>query len=239
MPLFRLSKRLDFPPAWLARSDGLLCIGGDLSSRRLILAYENGIFPWFSKNEPILWWSPDPRLVLFPSDIHVSKSLKKKIRSSQFNITIDNAFEQTIHSCALPRGKGQEDTWLVDEMIDSYLTLHHQGYAHSIETWKNGKLVGGLYGVCLGGSFFGESMFSFDTDTSKLALVSLAKFLDYHGFDLIDCQVTTSHLLSMGATEISRNHFLDIISPSVKRTDIKDIWKPDLPLEKILMTENR
>ncbi len=238
MPLFRLSKRLDFPPAWLARSDGLLCIGGDLCSKRLILAYENGIFPWFSKDEPILWWSPDPRLILLPKDVHISRSLKKKIRSNQFKITIDTAFEQTILSCAYPRGKDQEGTWLVEEMIDGYLNLHDKGYAHSIETWKNGKLLGGLYGVCLGGSFFGESMFSFDADTSKLALVALAKFLGHHGFDLIDCQVTTSHLLSMGAIEIPRNHFLDIITPSVKRKDTKGIWDPGIRLEKILIKEN-
>ncbi|MCF6246775.1 MAG: leucyl/phenylalanyl-tRNA--protein transferase [Desulfobacula sp.] len=238
MPLFRLSKRLDFPPAWLARSDGLLCIGGDLCSKRLILAYQNGIFPWFSNEEPILWWSPDPRLVLFPDDIHVSKSLKKKIRSNQFNITIDNAFEQTIMSCAHPREKGQDGTWLVEEMIDGYLNLHDKGHAHSIETWKDGKLVGGLYGVCLGGSFFGESMFSFDADTSKLALVALAKLLGHHGFDLIDCQVTTSHLLSMGATQIPRNHFLNIITPSVKKKYTKNIWDTDLRLEKILLKED-
>lgn len=226
MPLFRLSGKLDFPPAWLARSDGLLCIGGDLSHKRLLLAYENGIFPWFSKEEPILWWSPDPRLILFPKDIHVSRSLKKKIKKKLFNVTINTAFERTILSCAAPRTNGQDGTWLVDEMIEAYINLHHLGYAHSIETWRNCRLVGGLYGVCLGGSFFGESMFSTESDASKIALVTLAKLLHHHNFDLIDCQVTTTHLLSMGAKELPRNHFLDILSHSVKRKDTSGIWIP-------------
>lgn len=231
MPLFRLSKRLDFPPAWLARSDGLLCIGGDLSPQRLLLAYENGIFPWFSKDEPYLWWSPDPRLVLSPENIKISKSLKKKIKKQLFKVKVDTAFEQTILSCSKPRKNKHEGTWLVDEMIEAYITLHHQGYAHSIETWKKDKLVGGLYGICLGGAFFGESMFSFENDTSKIALVALAHHLKKYKFDLIDCQVTTRHLVSMGATEISRNSFLDIISQSVKRNDINNIWDPNTHLE--------
>ncbi len=224
MPLFRLSKQLDFPPAWLARSDGLLCLGGDLSFKRLLLAYENGIFPWFSKDEPILWWSPDPRLVLFPENINISKSLSKKIKRNVFSIRVNTCFEQTILSCAKPRKREHEGTWLVNEMIDAYIELHHQGYAHSIETFRNDKLVGGLYGVCLGGSFFGESMFSFESDASKVALVALANYLKKYNFDVIDCQVTTNHLLSMGACEISRNAFLDIINESVKRRDTKHIW---------------
>ena len=230
MPLFRLSKRLDFPPAWLARSDGLLCIGGDLSPKRLLLAYKNGIFPWFSKDEPILWWSPDPRLILFPKNIKISKSLNKKIKKNIFSVTIDTAFEQTILFCAKPRKNEQEGTWLVDEMIDSYIKLHTLGYAHSIETWKGNKLVGGLYGVCLGRSFFGESMFSFESDASKIALVALANHLKKQNFDLIDCQVTTNHLLSMGAIEISRNSFLDIILESVKKKDGMNIWNPNISL---------
>ena len=234
MPLFRLSKRLDFPPAWLARSDGLLCIGGDLSPQRLLLAYKNGIFPWFSMDEPFLWWSPDPRLVLFPKEINISKSLKKKIKKNLLTVTIDNAFEQTIQCCAKPRKKGYEGTWLVDEMIDAYIQLHNMGYAHSIEIWRGNKLVGGLYGVCLGGSFFGESMFSFENNASKIALVALSNYLKKQRFDLIDCQVTTTHLLNMGACEISRNSFLDIINKSVKRKEFKDIWNPNISLKVIL-----
>ncbi|MBU8849196.1 MAG: leucyl/phenylalanyl-tRNA--protein transferase [Desulfobacterales bacterium] len=231
MPLFRLSKKLDFPPAWLSRSDGLLCVGGDLSPKRLLIAYANGIFPWFLKDEPILWWSPDPRLVLFPKDINISKSLNKKIRQNLFKVTIDNAFERTIISCAGPRKNGAKGTWLVDEMIDSYIKLHKLGHAHSIETWRDSRLVGGLYGVCLGGSFFGESMFSFENDTSKIALVAIANYLEKYDFDLIDCQVTTNHLLNMGAIEITRNSFLNIINKSVKRKDIKNIWNPDISLK--------
>jgi leucyl/phenylalanyl-tRNA--protein transferase len=230
MPLFRLSERLDFPPAWLARSDGLLCIGGDLSAQRILLAYEKGIFPWFSESEPILWWSPDPRLVLFPENIKVSRSLKKTIKKNTFHLTMDHAFEETILSCAKPRRKEYAGTWLVEEMIEAYIQLHKLGYAHSIETWKDDRLVGGLYGICLGGIFFGESMFSFEDDASKTALTALARHLEQHRFDLIDCQVTTNHLLSMGATEISRNAYLDIIQRSIKRTDLRHVWGPGIPL---------
>ena len=229
MPLFRLSDRLDFPPAWLARSDGLLCIGGDLSADRLLLAYENGIFPWFSEDEPYLWWSPDPRLVLFPDDINISKSLNKKIKKNLFSVTVNSAFEQTILSCAKPRK--EEGTWLVEEMIEAYIGLHQQGFAHSIETWRQDRLVGGLYGVCLGRTFFGESMFSFESDASKIALVALARHLKQNRFDLIDCQVSSRHLLSMGAVEISRNTFLDIIAKSVKREDTSAIWQPHINLK--------
>ncbi len=227
MPLFRLSEEsLEFPPAWLARSDGLLCIGGDLSPERLILAYENGIFPWFSDDEPILWWSPDPRLVLIPANIKISKSLNKTIKKKSFNIRVDTAFEQTIRACAQPRKMGPDGTWLLEEMIEAYIELYHLGYAHSFETWQDNELVGGLYGICLGGSFFGESMFSKQKDASKVAFVALATFLEKHNFDLIDCQVTTNHLLSMGAAEISRASFLDIISASVKRKNLIKIWAP-------------
>jgi leucyl/phenylalanyl-tRNA--protein transferase len=238
MPLFRLSEKLEFPPAWLARSDGLLCIGGDLSSKRVLLAYEKGIFPWFSENEPLLWWSPDPRLVLFPENIHISKSLKKKIKRSPFDIKIDNAFEETIRSCAFVRKKRDEGTWIIPEMVAAYTKLHRLGYAHSIEAWNDNKLVGGLYGVCIGGSFFGESMFSIESDASKIALVALANLLKNNNFDLIDCQVTTHHLLDMGAVEISRNSFLDIIQKSVKREDIKKIWDTDITLSPDLGKSN-
>ena len=225
MPLFRLSEKIEFPPAWLARSDGLLCIGGDLCPERLLLAYQNGIFPWFSANEPLLWWSPDPRLVLFPKAIKVSRSLKKKIRKNRFTLTLDQAFEQTIVSCARARRASHEGTWLVDEMIEAYIQLHRLGHAHSIETWLHNRLVGGLYGVCLGGTFFGESMFSLETDASKIALAGLANHLTCHGFDLIDCQVTTHHLKNMGAVEISRETFLEKLTLSIPRKMDPNIWK--------------
>ncbi|MCG8684324.1 MAG: leucyl/phenylalanyl-tRNA--protein transferase [Desulfobacterales bacterium] len=224
MPLFRLSDRIEFPPAWLARSDGLLCIGGDLEPQRLILAYRNGIFPWFSNNEPILWWSPDPRLVLDPSDVKISRSLKKKIRKASFSIKINTAFEQTIIACSQPRQNKDEGTWLVDEMIEAYIMLHKMGYAHSVEAWQDGCLAGGLYGVSIGKSFFGESMFSKVPDASKVALVALAEYLDLHEFDMIDCQVTTDHLLRMGAKEISRDNFIDILNRSVKAQVPENIW---------------
>ncbi len=225
MPLFRLSHQVEFPPAWLARSDGLLCIGGDLSCERLLLAYRNGIFPWFSENEPILWWSPDPRLVLFPSQVTISRSLRKKIKKNQFQITVDQAFEHTIKACATPRKEPGEGTWLVDEMVDAYIALHSKGYAHSVETWYQGELVGGLYGISLGCSFFGESMFSRKSDASKIALVALARHLDTHGFDLIDCQVTTDHLCQMGAVEIPRHQFLDMLHRSILRKPAPDVWQ--------------
>lgn len=222
---------MNFPPAWLARSDGLLCVGGDLSTKRLVLAYKNGIFPWFSENEPILWWSPDPRLVLYPEQIKVSKSLKKKIRQNKVTIRINHAFKQTITACAKPRKNKNEGTWLVEEMIDAYIDLHELGYAHSIETWRENKLVGGLYGISMGGSFFGESMFSRESDASKIALVALSTHLRRHHFDIIDCQVSTDHLMNMGAVEISRNAFLDTIQKSVKREELNAVWTKQINLE--------
>jgi len=239
MPLFRLSERIEFPPAWLARSDGLLCIGGDLTPKRLIMAYENGIFPWFSQNEPILWWSPDPRLVLDPSHIKISRSLKKKIKKSPFTIRLNTAFEQTIMACAQPRQSRDEGTWLVDGMIEAYISLHKMGYAHSVETWEDNRLVGGLYGVSLGKSFFGESMFSRKADASKIALVALAGHLGTHKFDMIDCQVTTNHLLRMGAKEMSRDNFLDTLNRSVAANVPNHLWKPDQCLTPSVNTQEK
>lgn len=233
MPLFRLSSDLIFPPPELARSDGLLCVGGDLSVDRLVLAYQNGIFPWFSQADPILWWSPDPRLVLFPDHIHISKSLRKAIKKKGYEIRVDTDFAQTIEACSKPRPNDETGTWIVEEMIDAYTLLHHHGIAHSIETWDKNRLIGGLYGISLGNCFFGESMFSKEKDASKMALVALAKYLISHHFDLIDCQVTTHHLKSMGAMEITRRDFLDIISTSVKKPIPPDVWKRGrvLPLQ--------
>ncbi|MCP4718768.1 MAG: leucyl/phenylalanyl-tRNA--protein transferase [Desulfobacteraceae bacterium] len=236
MPLFRLSERIEFPPACLARSDGLLCIGGDLSTERLLLAYQNGIFPWFSENEPLLWWSPDPRLVLFPETIKISRSLKKVIKRTPLKVTVDNAFEQTIVSCSKPR-RGGQGTWLVKEMIDAYIQLHKHGYAHSIETWHKDSLVGGLYGVTLGGSFFGESMFSLENNASKIALSALANLLNAQGFDMIDCQVTTHHLLKMGAVELPRDVFLKKLIPSITRKMNPDIWDPSRLLDPLPLKE--
>lgn len=182
MPLFRLSERMEFPPAWLARSDGLLCIGGDLCAKRLVLAYRNGIFPWFSHSEPILWWSPDPRLVLFPSKIKVSKSLKKIIRKACFSIRINTAFEQTIAACSQPRQDKPQGTWLVDEMIDAYITLHKMGIAHSVEAWQGDRLAGGLYGVSLEKLFLGNPCFPLCPMRPRLPLWPWPRSLTAGGF---------------------------------------------------------
>ncbi|OQX25732.1 MAG: leucyl/phenylalanyl-tRNA--protein transferase [Desulfobacteraceae bacterium IS3] len=215
MPIFRLSEKLIFPPPQLARRDGLLAVGGDLSEERLLLAYRMGIFPWFSGNEPVLWWSPDPRLVLYPKEIHVSKRLKRTVKQGMFRVTADTAFRDVITSCAQVHSEEDKGTWIVDEMIEAYCRLHESGYAHSAETWYEGELVGGLYGISLGKSFFGESMFSRVSDASKAAFVKLAEYLNVLSFDMIDCQVRTRHLLSFGAREIPRKQFLAQLQKSL------------------------
>lgn len=214
-----------FPPVHLARYDGLLCVGGDLSPRRLLTAYQNGIFPWFSEEDPILWWSPDPRLVLYPDQINISRSLNKKIRKAHFTITMDRAFVDVIHACSEFRGVKRRDTWLVDSMVEAYIELHKLGYAHSVESWIGEELVGGLYGVSLGGTFFGESMFSYVSDASKTALAALCCHLQHHNFDIIDCQVKSNHLLSMGAKEIPRRGFIRQLKASIDREGITGRWE--------------
>ena len=203
-----LSDELIFPPLDTALDDpsGLLAAGGDLSAERLIEAYRHGIFPWFDDNQPILWWSPDPRCVVFTEDFTPSKSLKKAIRKQSFHVTIDTAFKDVIEACAAPRAYS-EDTWITEDMKTAYCRLHHQGFAHSFECWQNDTLVGGLYGVSLGDIFFGESMFSRATNASKIAFVYLVEHCKQLGFPLIDCQVTNNHLLSLGAIEIDRKDF--------------------------------
>ncbi|GAB6146448.1 leucyl/phenylalanyl-tRNA--protein transferase [Desulfocicer niacini] len=227
MPVFRLSEALVFPPPHLAREDGLLCVGGDLSPQRLILAYQNGIFPWFSHGEPLLWWSPDPRMVLFPRNINISRSLKKCIRKGQFTITMDTCFREVITACADSRTRKGEETWLVDGMIPAYIHLHEMGLAHSVETWQNKVLVGGLYGISLGRTFFGESMFSFVSNSSKVALAALCHHLTALKFDLIDCQVATTHLASMGAVDIPRSLFIQKLTRSLNKKPIKGQWTFD------------
>ncbi|MCG6942577.1 MAG: leucyl/phenylalanyl-tRNA--protein transferase [Thiohalocapsa sp.] len=194
----------------LAEPDGLLAIGGDLSIARLVNAYRHGIFPWFSAGDPILWWSPDPRTVLRPRGLRVSRSLRKVLRRRRLGVTMDRDFPGVIKACAGPRVDGG-GTWLVPEMISAYRALHVRGIAHSVEVWQDGALAGGLYGVAIGGIFFGESMFTRVDNASKVALVHLCSFLDDHGFALIDCQVLTSHLLSMGAEQIPRERFVALV----------------------------
>lgn len=196
----------------LADPNGLLCGGGDLTPQRLLAAYRNGIFPWFSPGDPILWWSPDPRLILFPTEFHASHSLRRRLRRADYEIRLDTAFAAVISACAQTPRPGQSGTWISDRMQRAYLHLHELGIAHSVETWVDGRLVGGLYGVELGRVFFGESMFAHATDASKLALAHLARFLEARGFAVIDCQMTTPHLRSLGAREVPRAEFCALLT---------------------------
>lgn len=205
--IFGLTDDLVFPPPYLAREDGLLAVGGDLSVERLLLAYQQGIFPWYSEGDPILWWSPDPRLVLQPEDFHISKRLARIIRQGVFKVTFDTAFRRVITFCSHPRSEAEPGTWIVPEMIEAFVCLHEAGYAHSVECWQNDELVGGLYGVSIGRIFFGESMFSSVPNSSKIALAYLVKLLLVWEFDLIDCQMKTDHLIRLGAREIAGNEF--------------------------------
>ena len=229
MPVYLLSDEIVFPPPDLASREGLLAVGGDLSQERLIQAYSMGIFPWFSETDPILWWSPDPRLVLYPDELRVSRSLQKTINQSLFQITMDQAFERVINACARVRRKHGEGTWIVPAMISAYCRLHANGYAHSVEAWQNDALVGGLYGVSLGKCFFGESMFTHVTNASKVAFVALVKHLKALSFDLIDCQVTTGHLISFGAREIPRDVFLNQLRKTLERPSLKGNWALTVP----------
>ncbi len=202
-----------FPDVRLAEREpnGLLAVGGDLSVPRLLNAYRRGIFPWFSRGDPILWWAPDPRTVLYPNRIRVARSLRKAMRKRILGVTVDQAFDAVITGCSAPRA-GSEGTWLVPEMIAAYRRLHRQGLAHSVEVWRGNELVGGLYGVAIGRVFFGESMFSRLNDASKVALVHLCRTLDGWGFHLIDCQVLTGHLIRMGAEEVPRAEFVRLLT---------------------------
>jgi leucyl/phenylalanyl-tRNA--protein transferase len=224
LPVYLLSDDLVFPSPQLAPKEGLLAVGGDLSRERLLLAYRKGIFPWYSRYEPILWWSPDPRLVLYPAELNVSKSLQKTIKKGLFRVTMDQAFEAVIHACAHSRTSADEGTWIVEEMIDAYCILHESGYAHSVEAWQDDRLAGGLYGVSLGRCFFGESMFTHISNASKVAFVALIKHLQALNFDLIDCQVATPHLLRFGAREISRTRYLSELEKSLKPRTLKGQW---------------
>jgi leucyl/phenylalanyl-tRNA--protein transferase len=224
MPVYLLSDDIAFPSPQLAAKEGLLAVGGDLSRERLLLAYQMGIFPWYSKYEPILWWSPDPRLVLYPGELRVSKSLQKTIKKNLFRVTMDQRFEAVINACAQSRTSADEGTWIVEEMVDAYCKLHEAGFAHSVEAWQNERLAGGLYGVSLVRCFFGESMFTHISNASKVAVVALAKHLRALDFDLIDCQVSTPHLLSFGAREIPRARYLNELKKSLKAATRRGRW---------------
>ena len=211
MSVFQLTDTIAFPDPNLAEEDGLLAVGGDLSTERILHAYAQGIFPWYSDGQPILWWSPDPRMVLIPSEFKCSKRLERERRNPAWTVTVDTHFEEVVDRCATMSRPDQDGTWITDEMCDAYGTLHRAGYAHSVEAWKEGALAGGLYGVSLGRCFFGESMFSLEPNASKIALAALVDHLLGHGFSLIDCQVHTPHLESLGARNIPRDTFLTLL----------------------------
>lgn len=217
-----------FPPLSAANEQGLLAIGGDLGPERLILAYRSGIFPWYNAGDPILWWSPDPRCVLFPAQFRPSRSLRKTLRRGEYEVTFDQAFPRVIQACAGPR-KGQPGTWITRDMEKAYIGLFGLGVAHSVECWHQGRLVGGLYGIALGTVFFGESMFSTRSDASKVALASLMEKLRQWGFTLVDCQVSSDHLLSLGAVEIPRTEFAQRLESGVSGTHHDSSWPRDTP----------
>jgi leucyl/phenylalanyl-tRNA---protein transferase len=216
----------DFPPTdhALDEPDGLLAIGGDLSPERLVHAYSLGIFPWYSDGQPVLWWTPNPRSVLKPAAVHVSKSLAKTMRKAVFAVCWDRAFEQVIDACAAPRG-AHAGTWITTDMRSAYLELHQRGVAHSVECWRDGVLCGGLYGIAIGRAFFGESMFSRERDASKVAFVHLCRLLDHWGYSLIDCQIHTQHLERLGAGCVSRREFEALLRASLEQAVSSSAWR--------------
>lgn len=217
-----------FPPLEqaLLEPNGLLAAGGSLTPARLLDAYRHGIFPWFNADDPILWWSPDPRMVLFPDEIKISHTLRKTLRNRVYEVRTDTAFEQVMHACAAPRN-GQAGTWIHEEMVSAYTVLHRMGHAHSVETWQDGELIGGLYGMSIGRMFYGESMFSRRNDASKVALAHLAAQLRRWNFGMIDCQMNTPHLASLGAREIPRAEFIQRLQELIHYPDIGHIWRFD------------
>jgi leucyl/phenylalanyl-tRNA--protein transferase len=224
MPIYRLTHELVFPPPGRAEPDGLLAVGGDLSADRLLLAYQMGIFPWYGDGLPILWWSPDPRFVLDPGAFHVSRRLARTLKRGRFQITFDRAFTAVIMACASVPRRDQDGTWITPEMQRAYIRLHELGYAHSAESWLDGNLVGGIYGVSLGRCFFGESMFSYESDASKAALAALVRRLIEWEFHLLDAQVTTSHMQTLGAQEVPRGVFLRRLAAALEFPTMRGRW---------------
>lgn len=227
MPVFRLSEHILFPHPELAEDNGLLAVGGDLSAERLIAAYRSGIFPWYAKGDPILWWFTSPRLVLLPPELKISRRLARYQRTSGVTVTFDRAFALVIGSCADSRSDSRRDTWISEEMQHAYLRLHELGYAHSVECWQEDSLAGGLYGIALDRVFFGESMFSRRSNASKIAFIHLVTHLRERGFQLIDCQMTTQHLVRFGAREISGRHFSELLQAYIHTTTPDGSWEND------------
>ena len=232
MPVFRLDDRLVFPPVHLAE-DGLLALGGDLRPERLLLAYTHGIFPWYAENLPILWHSPDPRMVMTTRDLVVQRSLRKAIKRRPYELKMDTAFGDVLRGCAEVPRPGQTGTWLIPEMVDAYSKLFELGFAHSIEAWHDGKLVGGLYGVSLGAAFFGESMFARAPDASKIAFVACVRQLAAWSIGLIDCQVHTEHLERFGAYEVPRARYLELLKIALDEPTRRGRWAFELDLEQL------
>ena len=224
--MFRLHPHdFRFPPVERASPEGLLAVGGDLRPERLLEAYRHGIFPWYNESDPILWWSPDPRAVLFPEKLHVPRSLKRRLRSNLFTVTLDTSFRTVMEECAGPRPQYPEGgTWITDDMLDAYTRLHELGYAHSVETWLDNRLVGGVYGVALGGAFFAESMFTRVDDASKVALVRLVQQLQAWDFRLIDCQQASPHVMRFGAEAIPRSDFSNQLIEALRIPDRRGQW---------------
>ena len=210
--MYRLTDALLFPSPEQASAEGIVAVGGDLQPERVMLAYRKGIFPWFDSDDFLIWWSPDPRMVLFPDQLKISKSMRTVLRKKRFEVTFNKAFDQVVEACAKVKRFGQNGTWITPGLMEVYSTLHTQGHAHSVEVWEEGSLVGGLYGIDLGTVFSGESMFSKSSNASKVALIFLVKELKKNKYKLIDCQVPTQHLASMGAEPISRTKFLTFLS---------------------------
>ncbi len=219
-----LRDTLSFPNPRFAPSEGLLAYGGDLNPQRLLSAYRKGIFPWYNEGDPILWWSPDPRFVLFPKDIKISKSFRRVLRNTSYSVFFDTAFGEVIEQCSKVPREGQNGTWLIEDMKRAYKELHNMGYAHSVEVYIDGKLAGGLYGVALGSAFFGESMFTLKPNGSKIALKALSDVLSENGYDFVDCQVVTEHLRRMGAIEIDRDEFLDRLDVAMQKPGLYGNW---------------
>jgi leucyl/phenylalanyl-tRNA--protein transferase len=225
MPVEISRRSFEFPDLDEADESGLLAVGGDLSVDRLKLAYSKGIFPWYERGMPILWWSPDPRMVLFPDKMIISHSLKQSIKKRQFTVTIDTAFEKVIKNCAKTPRKGERGTWITREMQHAYIDLHEAGFAHSAEAWLDGELVGGLYGVAIGKAYFGESMFHHVTNASKVAFYHLVEKLSIWNFKIIDAQVYTNHLESLGGEMIPRSQYLQILEGALKVEDVTGSWE--------------
>lgn len=228
MPVFQLDERIVFPRPELADESGVLAVGGDLSPERLLLAYRHGIFPWYHRGLPMLWFSPDPRMVLRAGEIVVSRTLRKVMRRRPYEIRLDTAFAEVIEACSVAPRPGQDGTWITDDVKRAYGELHRLGFAHSAEAWRDGELVGGLYGVSLGGAFFGESMFAKADDASKIAFVTLVEQLGLWGIGLVDCQVHTPHLARFGATEWLRADFLAALAAAVKLPTRRGAWRLEI-----------